>query len=323
MTTSTATATTAPPVPRVAGEPTGSPATRRRRKGPRPSAWWALLFVGPTAAGIALFYIWPTVRTIYLSFTKSGAFGGETWTGLANYQKVLADPDLLGALRNTVVYTVVALLGIPIALAVAALLNTRGLRGRSVYRMLYFVPVVTMPAAIALVWRMIYNGDYGVLNQTLAAVGLPARSWLTDPSTALFAIAVVGIWAGLGTTIVIFQAALQGIPETLMEAAELDGAGPVRRFVSITVPLLSPTIFFVSVISVIGSFQVFDLVYMMMGKTNPAFPDTRTIVYLFYEAGFLDNDKGYAAAVAFVLLLIILVFTVVQFRLQKRWVHYE
>ena len=108
-----------------------------------------------------------------------------------------------------------------------------------------------------------------------------------------------------------------------MEAAELDGAGAVRRFVSITVPLLSPTIFFVSVISVIGSFQVFDLVYMMMGKTNPALPDTRTIVYLFYEAGFLDNDKGYAAAVAFVLLLIILVFTVVQFRLQKRWVHYE
>ncbi|WP_144881436.1 carbohydrate ABC transporter permease [Microbacterium paraoxydans] len=296
---------------------------RRRRRTPGASPLWALVFLGPTALGLAVFYLWPTVRTLIISFTKSGPFGGAEWIGFENYVRLFQDPELLGALRNTAVYTVIALIGIPLAVGIAALLNTTGLKGRSAYRTLYFIPVVTMPAAIALVWRMIYNGDYGVLNAALGAVGIEGRSWLTDPNTALIAIAVVGIWAGLGTNIVIFLAGLQGIPDTIMEAADLDGAGPVRKFFSITIPLLSPSIFFVSVISVIGALQVFDLIYMMLGRSNPAMPNTRTVVYLFYEAGFLDNDRGYAAAVAFLLLLIILVLTIVQFRLQKKWVHYE
>ncbi|WP_226533784.1 carbohydrate ABC transporter permease [Microbacterium paraoxydans] len=296
---------------------------RRRRRSPGASPWWALVFLGPTALGIAVFYLWPTVRTLIISFTKSGPFGGSEWVGIENYARLFQDPELIGALRNTAIYTVIALIGIPLAVGIAALLNTAGLKGRSAYRTLYFIPVVTMPAAIALVWRMIYNGDYGVLNAALGAVGIEGRSWLTDPNTALVAIAVVGIWAGLGTNIVIFLAGLQGIPDTIMEAADLDGAGPVRKFFSITIPLLSPSIFFVSVISVIGALQVFDLIYMMLGRSNPAMPNTRTVVYLFYEAGFLDNDRGYAAAVAFLLLVIILILTIVQFRLQKKWVHYE
>ncbi|WP_372966849.1 carbohydrate ABC transporter permease [Microbacterium sp.] len=300
-----------------------SPGIRRRRRTPGASPWWALVFIGPTALGIAVFYLWPTVRTLIISFTRSGPFGGAEWVGIENYARLFQDPELIGALRNTAIYTVIALIGIPLAVGIAALLNTTGLRGRSAYRTLYFIPVVTMPAAIALVWRMIYNGDYGVLNAALGTVGIDGRSWLTDPNTALVAIAVVGIWAGLGTNIVIFLAGLQGIPDTIMEAADLDGAGPVRKFFSITIPLLSPSIFFVSVISVIGALQVFDLIYMMLGRSNPAMPNTRTVVYLFYEAGFLDNDRGYAAAVAFLLLVIILLLTVVQFRLQKKWVHYE
>ncbi|MFF2495707.1 carbohydrate ABC transporter permease [Agromyces sp. NPDC058064] len=296
---------------------------RRRGRGPGQSPWWALLFIGPTAAGLLAFYLWPTVRTFLMSFTESGPFGGSEFVGLDNYVRLFQDPELLGALRNTALYTVIALVGIPLAVAIAALLNTTGLRGRGVYRTLYFIPVVTMPAAIALVWRMIYNGDYGVLNEVLGVFGIEGKSWLTDPSTALVAIAVVGIWAGLGTNIVIFLAGLQGIPDTVMEAADLDGAGPVRKFFSITIPLLSPSIFFVSVISVIGALQVFDLIYMMLGQSNPAMPNTRTIVYLFYQAGFIDNEKGYAAAIAFLLLIIILILTVVQFRLQKKWVHYE
>lgn len=301
----------------------GGAVVPRRRSGAQQSPWWALLFVGPTALGLAVFYLWPTVRTLYLSFTESGMFGGYTWVGLDNYAALLRDPELLTALRNTFVYTVIVLVGIPVAVVVATLLNTPGLRGRSVYRVLYFLPVVTMPAAIALVWRMLYNGDYGVLNQALGAVGISGRSWLTDPSTALVAVAVVAIWAGLGTSIVIFLAGLQGIPASVMEAAKLDGAGPVRTFRSVTVPLLSPSIFFVSVVGIIGALQVFDLVYMMVGRNNPALPDTKTVVYLFYEAGFLDNHRGSAAAIAFVLLVIILGLTVLQFRLQKRWVHYE
>ncbi|MFV0375235.1 carbohydrate ABC transporter permease [Microbacterium sp.] len=301
---------------------TRAPGSRRRRS-PGRSPWWALLFIGPTALGLLAFYIWPTIRTFIISFTKTGPFGGSEFVGIDNYLRLAQDPELIGALFNTAKYTVIALIGIPIAIAIAALLNTAGLRGRSAYRTLYFIPVVTMPAAIALVWRMIYNGDYGVLNQFLGIFGIPGNSWLTDPDTTLIAIAIVGIWAGLGTNIVIFLAGLQGIPDTILEAADLDGAGPIRKFFSITIPLLSPSIFFVSVISVIGALQVFDLVYMMLGRNNPAMPNTRTIVYLFYEAGFIDNDRGYAAAVAFLLLIIILILTVVQFRLQKKWVHYE
>ncbi|MFT4234679.1 MAG: sugar ABC transporter permease [Microbacterium sp.] len=303
--------------------PGGKPSGARRRRKPGASSLWALVFLGPTALGLGVFYLWPTVRTFIISFTKTGPFGGSEWVGLENYQRLLQDPELLGALRNTAIYTVIALIGIPIAVAIAALLNAKGLKGRSTYRTLYFIPVVTMPAAIALVWRMIYNGDYGVLNSGLKLIGIEGRSWLTDPHTALVAIAVVGIWAGLGTNIVIFLAGLQGIPETVMEAADLDGAGPVRKFLSITIPLISPSIFFVSVISVIGALQVFDLIYMMLGRSNPAMPNTRTVVYLFYEAGFLDNERGYAAAIAFLLLVIILLLTVVQFRMQKKWVHYE
>jgi multiple sugar transport system permease protein len=299
------------------------PGSGRRGRGPGQSAWWALVFIGPTALGLLVFYLWPTVRTFAMSFTQTGPFGGSTFVGLDNYVRLFQDPTLVHALLNTAEYTVIALIGIPIAIAIAALLNTTGLKGRSAYRTLYFIPVVTMPAAIALVWRMIYNGDYGVLNQFLHLFGIQGKSWLTDPSTALVAIAVVGIWAGLGTNVVIFLAGLQGIPDTVLEAADLDGAGPIRKFFSITIPLLSPSIFFVSVVSVIGALQVFDLIYMMLGKSNPALPNTETIVYLFYQAGFIDNERGYAAAIAFLLLVIILILTVIQFRLQKKWVHYE
>ncbi len=299
-----------------------SPGAGRRRKAGT-SPWWALVFIGPMALGLTIFYLWPTVRTFFMSFTDAGVFSGGSFIGFENYIELFQDPELLGALRNTAIYTLIALVGIPLAVAIAALLNTAGLKGRSVYRTLYFIPVVTMPAAIGLVWRLIYNGDYGILNQALAVFGIEGRSWLTDGSTALAAIVVVGIWAGLGSAIVIFLAGLQGIPKSLMEAAELDGAGPIRKFFSITIPMLSPSIFFVSVITVIGALQVFDLIYMMLGRNNPALPEIRTVVFLFYEAGFVDNHRGYAAAIAMVLLVIILVLTAVQFRLQKKWVHYE
>lgn len=303
----------------VAGNSAAAPAGRlRRRRSAAASPWWALLFVGPTALGLAVFYLWPTVRTLWMSMTETGPFGGSTWVGLANYAEFLKQPDLLVALRNTAVYTLIVLLGLPIAIIFAVLLNTKGLRGVGVYRTLYFLPVVTMPAAIALVWRMMYNGDYGIINQVTGLFGIPAYSWLTNPDTVLIAVSIVGIWAGLGTSIIIFLAGLQAIPESVNEAADLDGAGPVRKFISVTLPLLSPSIFFVSVIGIINALQVFDLVYMMVDKTNPAWPHAKTIVYLFYQAGFIDNQRGFAAAVAVVLLILILIMTVIQFRLQKK-----
>jgi multiple sugar transport system permease protein len=307
------------------GRTSPAPGTRRRRRKLGTSPLWALVFIGPTAIGLGIFYIWPAIRTFMLSFTETGPFGDSTFVAFDNYTRLFADPDFLTDLRNTTVYALVVLLGIPIALVIAALLNTHGLRGRGFYRTLYFIPVVTMPAAFALVWKLIYNGDFGVLNTALKPFGIDGPSWLTNPSTVLFAIAAVGIWATLGVNIVIFLAGLQSIPDSAMEAAELDGAGPIRTFVSVTVPLLSPSIFLVTVLTVINSLQVFDLVYLMLHPraSNPAVPSARTMVYAFYEAGFLNNERGYAAAIGIVLFVIVLALTVVQFRMQKKWVHYE
>lgn len=295
--------------------------TRRLNRG---RAWWAVLFIGPAVVGLLVFYGWPIMRGIYLAFQAVGPFGGESFVGLANFVAVFSEPDLFRAVVNTLLYALICLIGIPIAMVLATLLNAKGLRFRGGFRVLLFLPVVTMPVAVALVWRLLLNIDHGVINLGLRAVGIPGVAWLSTPWVNMVVIAIVGIWMGLGTQIVIFTAGLQGIPDTLLEAAELDGAGPVRRFVSVIMPLLSPTTFLLSVLSMIASMQVFDLVYLMIDpETNPASESSKTLVYLFYEKGFISHDIGSAAAIACVLLVIILALSAVQFRLQKRWVHYE
>ncbi|MGH3450779.1 MAG: carbohydrate ABC transporter permease, partial [Haloechinothrix sp.] len=258
------------------------------------------------------------------SFTEWGAFGGYTFSGLDNYRRLLDDPELLGALRNTFLYAGLVLLVVPLSILVAALLNTRGLRGVGVYRTLYFLPVVTMPAAVAMLWRWIYNGDYGVLNYLLSLVGVDGPHWVSDPDWLLASMAVVGIWMLVGYNTVIFVAGLQGLPVHYYEAAAIDGAGRVRQFFSVTLPLLSPSVFFVTVITTITTLQMFDLIYLMTSRTaSVARAENQTIVYLFYKQAFIENERGYAAAIAVVLLLIVLVLTALQFRMQKKWVHYE
>ncbi|RIQ20283.1 carbohydrate ABC transporter permease [Jiangella rhizosphaerae] len=286
------------------------------------NAWAAILLAVPFG-GLVIFYLWPLLRTVLLSFSEGTAFTGYTITGLGNWQRLFENgDDVWRALVNTLVYAAIVLLGVPIAMVIAALLHQRGLRGRSFYRTLYFVPVVTMPVAVAMVWRYIYNGDFGLLNEVLDAVGGPTRAWVADPDTALYAVAVVGIWMALGTNLIILAAGLEAVPQTLEEAAMLDGAGPVRRFLSVTVPLLTPSIFLVSVLSVIGSLQMFDLLFIMLGRTNPALADSKTIVYLFYEEAFVRNDRPLGAVIALVTLVVTLAVTAVQFRLQRRWVTY-
>ncbi|NUR84904.1 MAG: sugar ABC transporter permease [Nonomuraea sp.] len=275
------------------------------------------------ALGLAVFYLWPICQTLYLSFTESGVFGGQTWVGLDNFTQLFGDEEMLGALRNTLLYSVLILVGVPLSIVIAVLLNVPGLRGLGFYRTLYFLPVVTMPAAVGLTWRYLYNGDYGLINYLLGEVGIRAPYWLSDPEFAIYAIAVVGIWSSLGYNAVLFLAGLQGIPRHYYEAASIDGAGRVRQFFRITLPLLTPTTFFVVVITMINALQVFDLIFLMVDGKSPALAGSRTIVYLFYEQGFVQNNRGYAAAIAVVLLGLILVLTAVQFRLQKRWVHYE
>lgn len=289
----------------------------------RSDYFWAYLMITPLMLGLVIFYLWPIIQTFYFSFTEWGAFGQYEWTGLDNYKRMLEDTNLLKSFKNTAIYIIFTVpIGIFLSILIAVLLN-QNIKGKSVYRTLYFLPVITMPAAIAMVWKWLYNSDYGLLNYLLSLIGIKGPQWVSDPKIALYSIIVVAIWSGLGYNMVIFLSGLQGIPKTYYEAAEMDGAGPIRVFFKITLPLLSPVIFFVSIMSFIGAFQVFDLIFMMIGKSSTALENTQSIVYLFYQHAFVLNDKGYAAAIAVLLLAVILIITAIQMVLQKKWVHYD
>jgi len=293
----------------------------------RSDAFWGYAMIAPGLIGLLVFYIWPMLQTFYFSFTEWGPFGDAEWTGLANYRELFG-PEFLMALRNTLVYTVLSVvITEAIALVLAVLLNQK-LRGMSVYRTLYFIPVVTMPVAIGLVWRWLYNSDYGVINYLLSLVGIDGPNWLSDPNLALYAIVVVGVWSGVGYALVLFLAGLQTIPGEYYDAASVDGAGALVKFFRITLPLLSPTVFFVTVISLINSLQVFDLIFVMISSgrgasTSPVIDQTQSLVYLFYKNTFVINEQGQGAAVVLTLFIIIVLITLAQFRLQRRWVHYE
>lgn len=301
----------------------GTKAVKKSGKGRWGDLVSAYVMIAPVMIGLLIFYIWPVFQTFYFSFTTWGAFGKYKWSGLSNYEQLLSDPDLGRALLNTLIYTLLSVPGsIIISILIAVLLNQK-IRGATIYRTLYYLPVVTMPAAISVVWRWLYNGDYGLINYVLSFFSIHGPRWISDPHIALYSIILVAIWASVGNNMILFLAGLQGIPGVYYEAASIDGAGPIPRFFRITLPLLSPTIFFASVISLIGSFQVFDFIFLMSGPNSPTISATQTVVYLFYQNAFLEDDKGYAAAIAMVLFVIILLVTVVQFRLQRRWVHYS
>lgn len=289
----------------------------------RGDLFWGYVMIAPTLIGLTIFHIWPVFQTLYFSFTTWGAFGIYEWSGLNNYEKMMTDHLFWMSLRNTLFYTCMT---IPIAVAlsiIAAVLLNQKIRGVTFYRTLYFLPVVTMPAAVAMVWKWLYSADYGLINYLLSTIGIKGPAWLTDPRIALFSMVIVAVWAAIGHNMVIFLSGLQGISSSYYEAASIDGAGPYTSFIRITLPLLTPTIFFVTVISLIGAFQVFDLVFMMIGPDSIVIEHTQSVVFLFYKHAFMLNNKGYAAAIAMVLFVIILIITVIQMKLQKRWVHYE
>lgn len=279
--------------------------------------------LAPLVIGLGIFFLGPVVATFVYTFTAWGEFGQSGWAGFANYQALFQDPDLGHAFLNTFIYTFLAVpISIILGILVSVLLNYP-MWGRGIYRTLYFLPVVTMPAAIALVWKWVYNGQFGILNAGLAKIGIHGTDWLTNPDTAIFAMIVVGIWSSLGYNMILFTSGLQGIPGVYYEAASIDGARGWSKLRHVTMPLLTPTIFFAAIIGCINGFQLFDLVYLMIGSTSPVIQNTETVVYLFYQDAFVNGNKGYAATIAFALFLLILVFTLIQFRLQRRWVHYQ
>lgn len=281
---------------------------------------WGWLFILPTMIGLMVLNIIPIFQTIYQSFFKTGDFGkGNTFIGIGNYVKLFKDMEVWQALWNTVKYAIVEVpFSIVIALVLAVLLNKK-LKGRSAYRTIFFLPMVAAPAAIAMVWRWLYNSDFGLINNLIHK----DISWISDPNIAVYSIAIIGIWSILGFNIVLLLAGLQEVPRDYYEAAAIDGATGFHQFIYITIPLISPTIFFVTVTRVIGAFQVFDLIFMVMDKTNPALEKTQSLVYLFYRYAFTNGNKGYGATIVVLLLVIIMLITVFQMFAQKKWVHYN
>jgi multiple sugar transport system permease protein len=287
----------------------------------RREAWAGLLFVLPNTLGLLLFYALPVVAAFVLGFMSWDLIQRPQWVGLGNYGALLQDPLFWISLRNTVIYTVVSVpLSIVLSLLLAVALNT-GLREKHLYRIAYFMPYVSMPVALALIWKWIYDPQMGLIDNILGALNLPQPPWLTDTGWALPSLIVMAIWGSLGYNMIIFLAGLQGISPELYEAASIDGARGFSRFWHITVPLISPATFFVLVISMINSFQVFDQVYIMTaGGPGDA---TRVMGLMIYQNAFQYFKMGYAAAFAWALFALVLVVTVVQVIGQKRWVHYE
>jgi len=282
---------------------------------------WALLFLAPTLIGLFLLSAGPIIATLALSLTKWDLLTPPQFAGLDNYAQLLSDDRFMKALRNTFFYTAVSVpLGLVIALGLAMALNTK-VRGIAFIRTAYFLPVVTSTIAIALVWQWIYAAPSGLLNEVLGVFGIPTQKWLSNPTLAMPAIIAMSIWQGLGVSVIIFLAGLQGIPSDLLDAASVDGAGSWARFRHVTLPLLTPSIFFTTVLSLIAGFQVFDQVYVL-AKPRPT-DATITIVYFIYENGFKFFKMGYASAASWILFLIVALFTAIYFWSQNRWVHYQ
>ncbi|MEU9835862.1 sugar ABC transporter permease [Streptosporangium sp. NPDC048047] len=293
-------------------------ATRVRNR----DGWWAALFLAPQVLGLLAFLVFPLGFAVVLAFMKWDGLGEKSWVGFDNFTAQLSDPEFGTAVWNTVK---LALLTVPAGLALALLvaLALNNVRGRTFYRVVYFLPVVTSSVAVAVMWQVILaGGDYGVLNNTLHEwFGVTPPDWLEDPGWVIVAIAVVTIWSSLGLNVVIFLAGLQTIPPSLTEAARIDGAGPVRVLRSVTLPMISPTIFFSTVVAVISSFQAFDQIYVLV---NPDHNEgARTIVYQVYDLGFQKFEFGMSSAAALILLALTLLVTFVQFAAQKRLVHYD
>ena len=284
-----------------------------------PPAFW---FVAPALGLIIVFFFLPVAGALLLSFTDFDIYAlGDLerlrWVGLGNYRRLLADPLFRTALKNTLYFVAVGgPLSVAVSLGMALLVNHRMARCQGVFRSLLFLPVVTTLVAVAVVWRYLYHPRYGFLNYALGLLGFPPIDWLGDPDYAMPALILMAVWKNFGFNMIVFIAGLQSIPRRLYEAAMLDGASPARQFLHITLPMLAPTFLFVTVVTLIGYFQLFAEPYVMT-QGGPA-DSTLSVALLMFQEGFRWWNLGYAAAVAFVLFLIILAGTLLQGGLRRR-----
>ncbi|MEV2220359.1 sugar ABC transporter permease [Nocardia vinacea] len=289
----------------------GRLARRRERAG------W--VFVAPNLAAVLVFLLFPLAVSLYLSLHSWDLFSAPRFVGVSNYRRLfVSDPLFLIALRNTAVFTVLTLVPtVVIGLAVAAVLN-RKLAGIGVFRTIAFLPLVASTVAMAVVWRFIFTTDDGLLNIMLGWVGIDPVPWLTDPDWALFSLSIVTVWKSVPFATVILLAAMQGVPETLYEAARIDGAGALRRFWSVTLPLIRGPLSFVFVITIINSVQAFDQAYALTGGNGGPETGTYLLGIMLFQNAFGFYEIGYAAALAWVIFAILLVLTLLQLWFARR-----
>lgn len=284
--------------------------------------WSAYLFLAPGLLHFAIFTVFAVGFAFYISFHEWNIIQPDKpFVGLENYRKLFEDPRFLRAVKNTLTFMVGIPLGLGSGLSVALLLNTK-VRGQAIYRTLFYIPVVTPLVVSSIIWKWVYQGDYGLLNYYLLKLGIIHQKivWLADPDLALPALIIMMIWGGTGSTMVIYLAGLQSIPEEMYDSAKVDGANALQRLFYITIPLLRPTTFFLFITSVIGTFQIFTEVYIMTngGPLNR----TTTIGYYLYTKAFRQLEMGYATAMAFVLFAMIFVFTLIQWKYTRGDVEY-
>jgi multiple sugar transport system permease protein len=281
----------------------------------------AVLFAGPSLIGLTMFTLFPVVLSLVMAFFRWPAVGERTFTGLENFATLFTDPVFLRALFNTLLFVVLYLpLNLIVSVGLAVWISPR-IKGRKALRVVFFLPVVTPMVANAIVWRMIYQPN-GLIDGTLhAATGVHAPNFLGEQGWAMFAVVAMSVWQGFGYNMLVFSAALDAIPRDLLEAAQIDGAGPWRQFFRIMLPMISPALFFATTMTLITSFQVFTQPFLLTGG-GPGI-DTETLMMFVFDKGFSIYQYGLASAGAWILFVLILGVTAVQFAGQRRWVNYD
>ena len=296
---------------------------RKNRIGKKSEWLWAYALIAPTMIGLTILNIYPLIKTISLSMYQSMGLGPAKYIGLKNFEKMFTTPMIWQATWNTIRFMLMTVpVGIAIALVLASFLN-RNIRGRDVYRGIYFLPTIVTPVAIALVWQWLFNGELGLINQFLHLFGIQGPYWLSNPSTALLSCAIITVWGSVGYDLVLLLSGLQSISRHYYEASEIDGASQFRQFFHITLPLITPTLFFVFLVRLMNALKVFDIIYLLIRPANPAYRSAVTLMPLFYREGYETFNKGYASAIVLWTFAIIMLFTLIQLFGEKKLVNYD
>jgi multiple sugar transport system permease protein len=284
---------------------------------------WIAVFLAPSLIGLSLFIIYPILSSFWLAFQDWNLLSPPEFIGLDNFKELVNDADFWRALRYTLNFIILYVPSVfVLGLGLALFLNQK-LRGMLVVRTATFLPVVASWVVVSLIWKWIFNPSYGLVNYALGLLGITGPAWLFEPQTALYAMVITSIWKDVGYVALLYLGGLQGISDTYYEAARIDGAGRWHTFRSITLPLLTPTMFFVAITLLINYFQLFEQVWLMPMKDSAADRQVEVIVSEVITNAFSYNRMGYASAMSWVLFVLIFIITFVQLRLQKRWVYYE